>query len=156
MSLPLHSRALTFLYNPLCFFRSTMFIFGGFSGLLLNDVLAYSPPSCQAFSNPALCAAAGPGLRCHWGKNRCVPWESGPPDQTLPAPFCPARAGASRWAPVCPPDSHHPFMSLSLSPSFIFTSTLCVNVHHNHTGLLAPKRPIFFHENFNYSQVFGF
>ncbi|KAG7228421.1 hypothetical protein INR49_007593 [Caranx melampygus] len=71
--------------------NGTMYIFGGFSGLLLNDVLAYTPPSCQAFSNPALCATAGPGLRCHWGKTKCVPWEPKPPDQMLPAPFCPAR-----------------------------------------------------------------
>lgn len=38
----------------------------------------------------------------------------------------------------------HPCLWLSLSLSLSFMSTLCVNVHHNHTGLLAPKRPIFF------------
>uniref|UniRef100_A0A673B1M1 Attractin like 1 n=1 Tax=Sphaeramia orbicularis TaxID=375764 RepID=A0A673B1M1_9TELE len=67
--------------------NSSMYIFGGFSGLLLNDVLAYTPPSCQAFSDPALCAAAGPGLRCHWVQSGCVPWEAGPPDRvSSPAP----------------------------------------------------------------------
>uniref|UniRef100_A0A7N9AWV3 Attractin-like 1a n=1 Tax=Mastacembelus armatus TaxID=205130 RepID=A0A7N9AWV3_9TELE len=74
--------------------NGSMYIFGGFSGLLLNDVLAYTPPSCQAFSNPALCAAAGPGLRCHWAKGRCVPWEL-KPDHILPAPFCPARPAST-------------------------------------------------------------
>uniref|UniRef100_A0A3Q0RF30 Attractin-like 1a n=1 Tax=Amphilophus citrinellus TaxID=61819 RepID=A0A3Q0RF30_AMPCI len=71
--------------------NGSMYIFGGFSGLLLNDVLAYSPPSCQAFSSPAPCAAAGPGVRCHWVKSRCVPWKPKPPDHSFPAPFCPAR-----------------------------------------------------------------
>ncbi|XP_044070048.1 attractin-like protein 1 isoform X6 [Siniperca chuatsi] len=71
--------------------NGSMYIFGGFSGLLLNDVLAYTPPSCLAFSNPALCAAAGPGLRCHWVKSRCVPWEPKTPEHIFPAPFCPAR-----------------------------------------------------------------
>ncbi|CAB1432940.1 unnamed protein product [Pleuronectes platessa] len=71
--------------------NGSMLIFGGFSGVLLNDVLTYTPPSCRAFSNPALCAAAGPGLRCHWVKTRCSPWEPKPPDQILPAVICPSR-----------------------------------------------------------------
>uniref|UniRef100_A0AAQ5XJI3 Attractin-like 1a n=1 Tax=Amphiprion ocellaris TaxID=80972 RepID=A0AAQ5XJI3_AMPOC len=73
--------------------NGSMYIFGGFSGLLLNDVLSYTPPSCPAFSSPALCAAAGPGLRCHWVKSSCVPWEPKPLDHTFPAPFCPAQPG---------------------------------------------------------------
>lgn len=81
------------LHNPLCVSFSSMYIFGGFSGLLLNDVLSYTPPSCQAFLNSASCAAAGPGLRCHWVKTRCVPWEPKPPEHISPAPFCPARPG---------------------------------------------------------------
>uniref|UniRef100_A0A3B5BCR4 Attractin-like protein 1 n=1 Tax=Stegastes partitus TaxID=144197 RepID=A0A3B5BCR4_9TELE len=60
--------------------NGSMYIFGGFSGLLLNDVLAYTPPSCRAFSSPTLCAAAGPGLRCHWVRTGCVPWEPRAPD----------------------------------------------------------------------------
>lgn len=79
--------------NLLCMFFSTMYIFGGFSGLLLNDVLAYTPPSCLAFSNSASCAAAGPGLRCHWAKSRCVPWEPRPPGNIFPTPLCPLRPG---------------------------------------------------------------
>lgn len=80
-----------------------MYIFGGFSGLLLNDVLTYTPPSCLAFSNPDLCAAAGPGIRCHWVKSRCVPWEPKPPEHTFPAPFCPARPGMPTL--ICSSDS---------------------------------------------------
>lgn len=73
---------------------SSMFIFGGFSGLLLNDVLAYTLPSCPAFSTPTLCAAAGPGLRCHWLNGGCHPWEPRAPEHTTFRPaFCPARPG---------------------------------------------------------------
>uniref|UniRef100_A0A672H204 Attractin like 1 n=1 Tax=Salarias fasciatus TaxID=181472 RepID=A0A672H204_SALFA len=75
--------------------NGSMFIFGGFSGLLLNDVLAYTPPSCLAFRSPAACAGAGPGLRCRWLKARCVPWELRPPDDASPAPFCPSRPGST-------------------------------------------------------------
>ncbi|XP_035760661.1 attractin-like protein 1 [Neolamprologus brichardi] len=74
--------------------NGSMYIFGGFSGMLLNDVLAYTPPSCQAFSSPGLCAAAEPGVRCHWVKSRCVPWKPKPLDHIFPAPFCPARPGS--------------------------------------------------------------
>ncbi|XP_032408589.1 attractin-like protein 1 isoform X3 [Xiphophorus hellerii] len=71
--------------------NGSMYVFGGFSGLLLNDVLAYNPPSCQAFSSPTLCSAAGPGVRCLWVKSRCLPWESKQHDHIVPASFCPAR-----------------------------------------------------------------
>lgn len=68
--------------------RSSMYIYGGFSGPLLNDVLAYTPPSCLAFSNPIACAAAGPGVRCHWVSSRCLSWEPKSPEQIVPAAFC--------------------------------------------------------------------
>ncbi|XP_027862351.1 attractin-like protein 1 isoform X2 [Xiphophorus couchianus] len=71
--------------------NGSMYVFGGFSGLLLNDVLAYNPPSCQAFSSPTLCLAAGPGVRCLWVKSRCLPWESKQHDHIVPASFCPAQ-----------------------------------------------------------------
>ncbi|XP_035981975.1 attractin-like protein 1 [Fundulus heteroclitus] len=70
--------------------NGSMYVFGGFSGLLLNEVLAYTPQSCRAFLSPSACSAAGPGVRCHWGKSRCLPWESKQPDPIVPAPFCPA------------------------------------------------------------------
>uniref|UniRef100_A0A3P9NJK9 Attractin-like 1a n=1 Tax=Poecilia reticulata TaxID=8081 RepID=A0A3P9NJK9_POERE len=75
--------------------KGTMYVFGGFSGVLLNDVLAYYPPSCQAFLSPTLCLAAGSGVRCLWVKSRCLPWESKQYDHIVPASFCPARPGRS-------------------------------------------------------------
>lgn len=99
----------------ICIFFSSMYIFGGFSGLLLNDVLAYTPPSCLAFSNPTLCAAAGPGLRCHWVNSRCVPWEPKPPEHMFHAPFCPARPGTLIWGPVCLTESNYFSLSVTFS-----------------------------------------
>ncbi|XP_015239606.1 PREDICTED: attractin-like protein 1 isoform X2 [Cyprinodon variegatus] len=70
--------------------NGSMYVFGGFSGLLLNDVLSYTPPSCRAYSSPSACLAAGPGVRCLWVESRCLPWESKQHDPIVPAPFCPA------------------------------------------------------------------
>ena len=69
-----------------------MFVFGGFSGVLLNDVLAYTPPSCHAFYDSHRCASAGPGLRCVWARGRCGPWDSRLANGTPPAQLCPPRS----------------------------------------------------------------
>lgn len=71
-----------------------MYVFGGFSGMLLNDVLVYRPPSCRAFLAEEACVEAGPGVRCIWSKGRCVPWEPSMANRSLsPAPFCPPKPG---------------------------------------------------------------
>ncbi|KAJ7984644.1 hypothetical protein DPEC_G00356900 [Dallia pectoralis] len=54
--------------------NGSMYVFGGFSGVLLNDVLVYRPPSCQAFLREAGCLSAGPGVRCVWVSGHCQPW----------------------------------------------------------------------------------
>uniref|UniRef100_A0A8C7URM8 Attractin-like 1a n=1 Tax=Oncorhynchus mykiss TaxID=8022 RepID=A0A8C7URM8_ONCMY len=56
--------------------NGSMYVFGGFSGVLLNDVLVYTPPSCQAFSEEQRCANASPGIRCVWLRDHCVPWDT--------------------------------------------------------------------------------
>lgn len=114
---------------PSFVFLSSMYIFGGFSGVLLNDVLAYTPPSCQAFSSPAGCAAAGPGVRCHWVKSRCLPWEPKQPLLNIPAPFCPARPGRLHYHPI-----HACFFCLS------------VNIFHINIILLKMYIIIFLHK----------
>lgn len=71
-----------------------MYVFGGFSGMLLNDVLVYRPPSCHAFLAEEGCVKAGPGVRCIWSGSRCLPWEPSMANGSLnPAPFCPPKAG---------------------------------------------------------------
>ncbi|KAL0179343.1 hypothetical protein M9458_024785, partial [Cirrhinus mrigala] len=61
--------------------------------VLLNDVLIYRPPSCEAFLGQERCEAAGPGVRCVWKGGRCMSWEPGFTNSATPAPFCPAKAG---------------------------------------------------------------
>lgn len=70
---------------------SSMYVFGGFSGVILNDVLVYKPANCEAFLEVDLCQSSGPGVRCVWIEERCAPWDSGHANDTLPAAFCPAR-----------------------------------------------------------------
>lgn len=57
---------------------SVMYVFGGFNSLLLSDVLAYTSPSCSAFSGPESCRQAWPGILCVWNSTQetCLPWES--------------------------------------------------------------------------------
>ncbi|MCJ8738572.1 hypothetical protein PDJAM_G00037220 [Pangasius djambal] len=70
--------------------NGSMYVFGGFSSVLLNDVLIYRPPSCEAFVGQERCEAAGPGVRCVWRQNRCLSWEPRFSTST-PASFCPAK-----------------------------------------------------------------
>lgn len=72
--------------------NGSMYVFGGFSSVLLNDVLVYRPPSCQAFSTELSCVSAGPGVRCLWSKGRCSSWRPSMTNGTLtPAAFCPPK-----------------------------------------------------------------
>lgn len=71
----------------------SMYVFGGFSSVLLNDVLVYRPPNCEAFQDEKRCVRAGPGVRCVWSRNRCISWAPGPFNGTKPAPFCPLKPG---------------------------------------------------------------
>ncbi|XP_026560619.1 attractin-like protein 1 [Pseudonaja textilis] len=74
--------------------NGSMYIFGGFSSILLNDILVYKPPNCEAFRDEDLCKTAGPGLRCLWNKNHCVSWELGHDTNILRAK-CPRRIAAA-------------------------------------------------------------
>ncbi|TMS21274.1 Attractin [Larimichthys crocea] len=71
------------------FHDSVMYVFGGFNSLLLSDVLMYTSPSCSAFSSPASCNQAWPGIQCVWNSSQatCLPWESNAvgSEQQLPA-----------------------------------------------------------------------
>lgn len=69
-----------------------MYVFGGFSGVILNDVLVYKAGSCEALLDVALCQSAGPGIRCVWVNERCVSWDSSHTDGSVPASFCPERS----------------------------------------------------------------
>ncbi|KAG5831216.1 hypothetical protein ANANG_G00301470 [Anguilla anguilla] len=75
--------------------NGSMYVFGGFSSVLLNDVLVYRPPSCEAFPEERACLNAGPGVRCLWSRSRCVPWDSAHSDDITPATVCPPRTPAT-------------------------------------------------------------
>uniref|UniRef100_A0A8C8HUR8 Attractin-like protein 1 n=1 Tax=Oncorhynchus tshawytscha TaxID=74940 RepID=A0A8C8HUR8_ONCTS len=83
------------VYSVLCSLPRSMYVFGGFSGVLLNDVLVYTPPSCQAFSEEQRCANASPGIRCVWFRDHCVPWDTSHANGSVPASFCPPRTSTS-------------------------------------------------------------
>ncbi|XP_075791528.1 attractin-like protein 1 isoform X8 [Pelodiscus sinensis] len=74
--------------------NGSMYIFGGFSSVLLNDILVYKPPDCEAFRQEELCKNAGPGIRCLWNKNHCESWESGHANNVLEAK-CPRKTAAA-------------------------------------------------------------
>lgn len=100
-----------------------MYVFGGFAGVLLNDVLVYRPPSCQAFLAEEGCVKAGPGVRCIWSRGRCLPWEPSMANGSLfPAPFCPPKAGEKD------------IQTFSVSSGLL----LCVQFHHHSTHTLIP------------------
>ncbi|XP_067277923.1 attractin-like protein 1 isoform X1 [Pseudorasbora parva] len=75
--------------------NGSMYVFGGFSGVILNDVLVYKPASCEAFLEMDPCQSAGPGVRCVWFDERCVPWDSSHANDSVPASSCPARTNAA-------------------------------------------------------------
>lgn len=82
------------LYLLVFFPNRSMYIFGGFSSVLLNDILVYKPPNCEAFRDEELCKNARPGIRCLWNKKHCESWESGNANNILRAK-CPKKT--SKW-----------------------------------------------------------
>ncbi|XP_071895918.1 attractin-like protein 1 isoform X1 [Anas platyrhynchos] len=74
--------------------NGSMYIFGGFSSVLLNDILVYKPPNCEAFRDEELCKNARPGIRCLWNKKHCESWESGNANNILRAK-CPKKTIAA-------------------------------------------------------------
>lgn len=78
--------------NNILFPNRSMYIFGGFSSVLLNDILVYKPPNCEAFRDEELCKNARPGIRCLWNRKHCESWESGHANNILRAK-CPKKTG---------------------------------------------------------------
>ncbi|XP_043911831.1 attractin-like protein 1 [Protopterus annectens] len=75
--------------------NGSMFVFGGFSSVLLNDILVYKPPSCEAFRDQEQCLSAGPGIRCLWNKDHCMPWSQSYRDSNFIRAKCPQKIGAT-------------------------------------------------------------
>lgn len=56
-------------------FEEALYIYGGFNGQLLNDLLRYQPGNCNTFTKQEKCTNARPGVKCIWDvqKMRCIP-----------------------------------------------------------------------------------
>ncbi|XP_077114034.1 attractin-like protein 1 isoform X1 [Ranitomeya variabilis] len=72
--------------------NGSMFIFGGFSSVLLNDILVYKPPSCEAFHTQEQCTSAVQGISCVWDQGYCVSWETAHPSSSLSHAHCPNKS----------------------------------------------------------------
>ncbi|KAK7866706.1 hypothetical protein R5R35_003244 [Gryllus longicercus] len=59
-------------------FEDSLYIFGGFDGQMLSDMLKYTPGKCQSLSSDVECVRFRPGIKCAWemDNERCVPLPS--------------------------------------------------------------------------------
>lgn len=55
-------------------FEKSLYIFGGFDGQMLSDMLKFTPGSCENFTKSEACLNARPGVKCIWDilKSRCI------------------------------------------------------------------------------------
>ncbi|XP_066549769.1 attractin-like protein 1 isoform X1 [Amia ocellicauda] len=75
--------------------NGSMYVFGGFSSILLNDILVYKPPNCEAFKAEGPCLGAGPGIRCLWKKDHCASWDPSHINGSIPDAQCPDKTTAA-------------------------------------------------------------
>uniref|UniRef100_A0A1B0BSW5 CUB domain-containing protein n=1 Tax=Glossina palpalis gambiensis TaxID=67801 RepID=A0A1B0BSW5_9MUSC len=56
-------------------FEDALYIYGGFNGQLLNDMLRFEPGFCASYTKQEKCTNARPGIKCIWDvqKMRCIP-----------------------------------------------------------------------------------
>ncbi|XP_011499163.1 PREDICTED: attractin-like protein 1 [Ceratosolen solmsi marchali] len=61
-------------------FGKSMYVFGGFDGQMLSDMLRYTPGSCEQLRNHSQCLSSKIGLKCVWDKKQstCLPITSIP------------------------------------------------------------------------------
>ncbi|XP_039958409.1 attractin-like protein 1 [Bactrocera tryoni] len=56
-------------------FEDSLYIYGGFNGQLLNDMLRFTPGYCSFYTKQEKCTNGRPGVKCIWDvqKMRCIP-----------------------------------------------------------------------------------
>lgn len=56
-------------------FDDSLYIYGGFDGQMLSDLIKYTPGNCHAFQKSEQCLSARPGKKCVWDiqKSKCIP-----------------------------------------------------------------------------------
>lgn len=57
-------------------YEDSIYIFGGFNGVMLNSIIKYSPGDCYRYTMSDECAKVKPGTKCIWNrdKNVCQPY----------------------------------------------------------------------------------
>ncbi len=57
-------------------YEDSIYIFGGFNGVMLSSILKYSPGDCYRYTTSDECAKVKPGIKCVWNrdKNLCQPY----------------------------------------------------------------------------------
>lgn len=55
-------------------FEKSLYIYGGFDGQMISDMLKYTPGNCHVLLKPEACLNTRPGLKCVWDiqKAKCV------------------------------------------------------------------------------------
>lgn len=55
-------------------FEKSLYIYGGFDGQMISDMLKYTPGNCHVLSKQETCLNTRPGLKCVWDiqKSKCV------------------------------------------------------------------------------------
>lgn len=51
-------------------YDNSMFVFGGFNGLMLNSLLKYTPGDCSLFNTKSDCLKLKPGVSCVWNEDK--------------------------------------------------------------------------------------
>lgn len=57
-------------------FENSLYIYGGFDGQMLNDMLKYTPGNCSSLNTQSLCLNTLPGVKCVWDRKnggKCIP-----------------------------------------------------------------------------------
>lgn len=56
-------------------FEGSLYIYGGFNGQMMNDILKFTPGSCFALISQSSCLNMKPGLKCIWDRiqGKCLP-----------------------------------------------------------------------------------
>ncbi|GAB1604315.1 attractin-like protein 1 isoform X2 [Argonauta hians] len=53
-------------------YKNMMYIFNGFNGRMLRDIIKYTTGNCSAFTNATVCKQSKPGVPCSWSGQSCV------------------------------------------------------------------------------------
>ncbi|XP_075233105.1 attractin-like protein dsd isoform X2 [Lycorma delicatula] len=116
-------------------FENSLYIYGGFDGQMLNDMLRYVPGSCSSLPSQSACLNKKPGWKCAWDKrdNKCIPLTSLPPDRQQH----PSDIDQENDHIVCPEESRSAVAAGIVACSLLPDCTSCV-----HTSLGCGWCPI--------------